>query len=82
MKSINKILLGAISSALLLTSVGCKKSFLEVSPPSQIEETNFFKTELQANQALAAVYHVLQWGNINQGHSPLMGFAEAASVDA
>jgi len=81
MKSLNKIFT-ALSSVLLITVVGCSKSFLEVSPPSQVEETNFFKTELQANQALAAVYHVLQWGNINYGHSPLMGFMEAMSDDA
>ncbi len=67
---------------MLVAIGGCKRSFLEVNPPSQIEESNFFKTELQANQALAAVYHVLQWGNINQGHTPLMGWMEAASDDA
>jgi len=67
---------------LVVVSIGCSKSFLEVSPPSQIEETNFFQTEIQANQALAAIYHVSQWGNINHGHSPIMGFEEAASDDA
>lgn len=70
------------SLSLLLMTAGCSKSFLEVSPPSAIEETNFFQTELQANQALAGVYHVLQWGNINQGHTPMIGWAEAASDDA
>ncbi|MGN6164299.1 MAG: RagB/SusD family nutrient uptake outer membrane protein [Flavisolibacter sp.] len=74
--------ISTIAFLILLVTAGCTKSFLEVSPPSQIEETNFFKTELQANQALAGVYHVLQWGNINRGHSPLVGFAEAASDDA
>ncbi|MBK0379912.1 RagB/SusD family nutrient uptake outer membrane protein [Mucilaginibacter segetis] len=82
MKSINKKQFGIFAILLLILTAGCKKSFLEVSPPSQIEESNFFKTELQANQALAGVYHVLQWGNINQGHTPLMGWAEAASDDA
>ncbi|WEK18686.1 MAG: RagB/SusD family nutrient uptake outer membrane protein [Candidatus Pedobacter colombiensis] len=82
MKSIDKNIAGIAFSILLSLTIGCKKSFLEVSPPSQIEESNFFKTELQANQALAGVYHVLQWGNINQGHTPLMGWAEAASDDA
>ncbi|MEO6838053.1 MAG: RagB/SusD family nutrient uptake outer membrane protein [Ginsengibacter sp.] len=67
---------------LVILSLGCSKSFLEVSLPAQIEETNFFQTEIQANQALAAIYHVLQWGNINHGHSPIMGFEEAASDDA
>src|SRR6218665_844700 len=71
-----------LPATLLLTLGSCSKSFLELSPPSQIEETNFFKTELQASQALGAVYHVLQWGNINQGHTPLIGWAEAASDDA
>ena len=81
MNSMNKKI-STIAFLILLVAAGCTKSFLEVSPPSQIEETNFFKTELQANQALAGVYHVLQWGNINRGHSPLVGFAEAASDDA
>ena len=82
MKSIHNKTFGIISILLLVVASGCKRSFLEVSPPSQVEESNFFKTELQANQALAGIYHVLQWGNINQGHSPLMGWAEAASDDA
>ncbi len=67
---------------LLIATGGCKKSFLEITPASQIEESNFFKTELQATQALAGIYHVLQWGNINMGHTPLMGWMEAASDDA
>jgi starch-binding outer membrane protein, SusD/RagB family len=81
MRSKNKNLF-YLAFLMLLVSMGCSKSFLELSPPSQIEETNFFKTELQANQALAAVYHVLQWGNINRGHTPMVGWAEAASDDA
>ncbi len=67
---------------MLLINAGCKKSFLEVSPPSAVVETNFFKTQLQAEQALAGVYHVTQWGNINSGHTPMVGWAEAASDDA
>ena len=78
---INRMLAAPALSLLILLS-GCSKSFLELSPPADIEETNFFKTELQARQALAGVYRVLQWGNINHGHSPLMGFEEAASDDA
>jgi starch-binding outer membrane protein, SusD/RagB family len=81
MKSKNKIVAFA-SIVMMLISVGCDKSFLELSPPAAVEETNFFKTELQASQALAAVYHVMQWGNINQGHTPMVGWAEAASDDA
>ncbi|MEO9021882.1 MAG: RagB/SusD family nutrient uptake outer membrane protein [Ginsengibacter sp.] len=80
MKSNNKKIIPI--AFLVILSVGCSKSFLEVSPPSQIEETNFFQTEIQANQALAAIYRVSQWGNINHGHSPIMGFEEAASDDA
>jgi len=82
MKQIQKNITFTVIILSLFISNGCKKSFLEVTPPSQIEESNFFKTELQANQALAGIYHVLQWGNINQGHTPLMGWAEAASDDA
>ena len=81
MKSINKIFSLACVLMLLLF-VSCKKSFLELSPPAAIEETNFFHTQLQADQALAGVYHVCQWGNINYGHTPMVGWAEAASDDA
>jgi len=81
MKSINKPVSVAIIFMLLIIA-GCKKSFLEVSPPAAVEESNFFKTQLQADQALAAVYHVCQWGNINSGHTPMVGWAEAASDDA
>lgn len=80
MKTISKIT-GITLLFLLVLNSGCKKSFLEVSPTA-IEETNFFKTQLQADQALAAVYHVCQWGNINSGHTPMVGWAEAASDDA
>lgn len=80
MKTINKIIIPIVF--LIILSLGCSKSFLEISPPSDIVESNFFQTEIQANQALAAIYHVLQWGNINHGHSPIMGFEEAASDDA
>ncbi len=79
MKTLYK--LPAIAILLLFINPGCKKSFLEVSPAS-VEESNFFKTQLQAEQALAGVYHVCQWGNINSGHTPMVGWAEAASDDA
>ncbi|MFN0257513.1 RagB/SusD family nutrient uptake outer membrane protein [Pedobacter ureilyticus] len=82
MQHIQKNIMFLVAATLLLVTNGCKKSFLEITPASQIEESNFFKTELQATQALAGIYHVLQWGNINQGHTPLMGWAEAASDDA
>lgn len=75
-------ILPAVLVVWMLILAGCSKSFLELSPPSDVEETNFFQTQLQADQALAAVYHVLQWGNINHGHSPIMGFMEILSDDA
>lgn len=68
--------------AFLVMATGCQDSFLQLSPPAAVEESNFFKTEVQASQALAGVYHVLQWGNINQGHTPMVGWAEIASDDA
>jgi starch-binding outer membrane protein, SusD/RagB family len=80
MKTKNTITVSLTLMILFLS--GCSDSFLQLSPPAAVEETNFFKTELQANQALAGIYHVLQWGNINQGHTPMVGWAEAASDDA
>jgi starch-binding outer membrane protein, SusD/RagB family len=81
MRAINKITSAAFM-VIALVAISCKKSFLEVSPPSAIEESNFFKTQLQAEQALTGVYRVCQWGNINFGHTPMVGWAEAASDDA
>ncbi|MBS1496572.1 MAG: RagB/SusD family nutrient uptake outer membrane protein [Bacteroidetes bacterium] len=81
MKSINKIFVFA-GILIVLVLPACKKSFLDLNPPAAIVESNFFKTQLQADQALAGVYHVCQWGNINYGHTPMVGWAEAASDDA
>lgn len=66
----------------LITTGACSDSFLDVNPPSSVAESSFFKTQFQADQALAAVYRVGQWGNINAGHTPMVGWAEAASDDA
>ncbi|MET6999485.1 RagB/SusD family nutrient uptake outer membrane protein [Chitinophaga defluvii] len=67
--------------SLLLVTAGCSKSFLELDPPSQIVESNFFRNEKEANQALAGVYHVLQWGQW-MGFHPSHCWSEAASDDA
>ncbi|MNS24288.1 SusD family protein [compost metagenome] len=60
---------------------GCQKSFLELDPPSQIVESNFYRNENEATQALAGVYHVLQWGQW-LGFHPSHAWSEAASDDA
>ncbi|QJB31717.1 RagB/SusD family nutrient uptake outer membrane protein [Chitinophaga oryzae] len=67
--------------SLLLVGSGCSKSFLELDPPSQIVESNFFRNEKEAGQALAGVYHVLQW-NQWMGFHPTHCWSEAASDDA
>jgi len=80
MRSIYKHISKAGLAAVLMTA-GCSKSFLEVNPPSQIVESNYFRTETDAMQSLSGIYHVLQWGQW-MGFHPTHCWSEAASDDA
>jgi starch-binding outer membrane protein, SusD/RagB family len=57
MKKVNKILFGLVISSML---VGCN-DYLNIGPITEQTETQFYKTETDAFQALVAVYDVLQW---------------------
>lgn len=56
-------------------------SFLEQEPLDQRVETNFYQTERDAEEALFAVYDVLQWNTVNGFHVPEM-LSDIASDDA
>ncbi len=67
MKRINKInlFLTTILMLLVLIESGCRKSFLDVKPPTQVME-DFFTTEENAKLAITGCYDVMGWdGNHN-----------------
>ncbi len=57
MKRINYVLFAA---AILATSAGCKKSFVDVSPQGQFLSENYYADKDQAFGALVGVYDVLR----------------------
>jgi hypothetical protein len=57
MKKVNQILLYIVLSMVI---VSCDKT-LDLTPITEQNETQFYKTEADAFQALVAVYDVLQW---------------------
>lgn len=64
----------------LLASSSCS-DFLDKEPLDQRIDTNFYKTESDAMEALVAVYDVLQWNTV-QGYHPTDMLADIASDDA
>lgn len=68
----------ALSAA--LSATGCS-DFLDKEPQDQRIETNFFKTESDAMEALVAIYDALQWNTL-QGFHPSDMFLDVASDDA
>lgn len=73
---INKILVAALA----ITAVGCD-DFLDKQPLDQRVESNFYKTEKDAMEALVAIYDVLQWHTV-QGYHPTDMLMDVASDDA
>ena len=73
-----------IQSVLVLTVLifvsGCE-NFLSEEPLDQRVEENFYKTEQDAQEALVAIYDVLQWNTVNGFHVPEM-LSDIASDDA
>ncbi len=67
-------------TAVLLLSVSCKKSFLELSPRGTALEDNFYQNESEVMQGLIAAYDVIQWGNTG-GYTMKMPLLSAASDD-
>ena len=56
-------------------------SFLSVDPLDQRTESNFYQTEEDAQEALVAIYDVLQWNTVVGFHVPEM-LSDIASDDA
>lgn len=56
-------------------------NFLDVEPLDQRVESNFYQTEEDAQEALVAIYDVLQWNTVVGFHVPEM-LSDIASDDA
>lgn len=59
----------------------CEEDFLLREPLDNRVEANFYKTEADAQEALIAVYDVLQWGAL-QGNHPFETISDIVSDDA
>ena len=60
-----------LKAVLLLAFVGgCSDDFLDKQPLDQIVSSNFYKTEKDAQQALVAVYDVLQYQSVDAWAPP------------
>ncbi|MDX1638499.1 MAG: RagB/SusD family nutrient uptake outer membrane protein [Balneolaceae bacterium] len=71
---------GILIVTLLALFPGCD-SFLGEQPLDQRVESNFYETREDAQEALVAVYDVLQWNTVTGFHAPEM-VADIASDDA
>lgn len=71
---------GFVVAALALTVASCD-DFLDKQPLDQRVESNFYKTEKDATEALVAIYDVLQWHTV-QGYHPTDMLMDIASDDA
>jgi hypothetical protein len=76
-KNISKTLLAA---GLLLSATSCE-DFLDKQPRAERAESNFYKTESDANEALTSVYDALQWHTV-AGFHPLPMLMDIASDDS
>lgn len=75
-----KILQSVLVLMVLIIVSGCE-NFLSEEPLDQRVEENFYKTEQDAQEALVAIYDVLQWNTVNGFHVPEM-LSDIASDDA
>jgi starch-binding outer membrane protein, SusD/RagB family len=77
---INKTYKLFILSGVLLTASSCN-DFLDLGPRAERVESNFYKSESDANEALVAVYDALQWHTVIGNH-PVPMLTDIASDDA
>ena len=71
-----------IKAALILLFVsGCSDEFLDRQPLSQVVSSTFYKTEKDAQQALVAVYDVLQYQSV-RAWAPLISTSDILSDDS
>ena len=78
MKYLKFTLLLLISTVVLVTA-GCE-NFLSEEPLDQRVESNFYETQRDAEEALVAIYDVLQWNTVVGFHVPEM-LSDIASDD-
>lgn len=71
---------GLVVAGLSLVVASCD-DFLDKQPLDQRVESNFYKTEKDATEALVAIYDVLQWHTV-QGYHPTDMLMDIASDDA
>jgi starch-binding outer membrane protein, SusD/RagB family len=69
-----------VGMALVCTANSCS-DFLELNPIDQRVESNFYRTQSDFEEALVAVYDVLQWNTV-VGFHPTPMFTDIASDDA
>ena len=67
-------------AGVLLLATGCD-NFLAEQPLDQRVEENFYETQQDAQEALVAIYDVLQWNTVTGYHVPEM-LSDIASDDA
>lgn len=75
-----KIIQSVLVLTVLMIVSGCE-NFLAEEPLDQRVEENFYQTEQDAQEALVAIYDVLQWNTVNGYHVPEM-LSDIASDDA
>lgn len=63
----------AVGITFLLAANGCKKDFLERSPISQMNGNNFYKTDEDMKNALAAAYGGLQYSGLYYSSMHIIG---------
>src|SRR6056297_3694964 len=75
-----KITLALLIGSIAVMATGCS-DFLSQEPLDQRVESNFYETRQDAEEALVAIYDVLQWNTVVGFHVPEM-LSDIASDDA
>lgn len=75
-----KITLALLIGSIAVMATGCS-DFLSQEPLDQRVESNFYQTRQDAEEALVAIYDVLQWNTVVGFHVPEM-LSDIASDDA
>jgi starch-binding outer membrane protein, SusD/RagB family len=77
----NKYIKLILIALTFMFGAGCGDDFLEREPLDQRTESDFYRTESDAMEALVAVYDVLQWNTV-QGFHPFDMLSDILSDDA
>lgn len=71
----------ALATGALMLTAACTEDWLALEPRTQVLESNYYKTEDQAFEAVVATYDVLQWGGFG-GYTPVEMISDIMSDDA